>query len=110
MGSLLRPDISFFGEPVSSEFGRLSGEDLRKCDLLIVMGTTLQVYPVAGIVNEVPKLAPRLLINKERVGPWRSSAGLEGDCSTCSYRDVFFEGNCDSGAKMLGQLLGWQTL
>jgi NAD-dependent SIR2 family protein deacetylase len=108
--ALLRPDLAFFGEPVSSDFGRLSGEDLCKCDLLIVMGTTLQVYPVAGIVNQVPKLAPRLLINKERVGPWRSSAGLEGDCNTASYRDVFFEGTCDAGAAQLGQLLGYQAL
>lgn len=72
------------------------------------MGTTLQVYPVAGIVNEVPKLAPRLLINKERVGPWKSSSGIEGDCNTSSYRDVFFEGACDDGAVQLCGLLGWQ--
>merc|ERR1711982_24256 len=98
------------GEPISPEFFRLSGEDLRKCDLLIVMGTTLKVYPVAGIVNDVPQLAPRLLINKERVGPWRSSAGFEGDCNTSSYRDVFFEGTCDAAAMQLGQLLGWQDL
>jgi NAD-dependent deacetylase sirtuin 2 len=108
--ALLRPAIVFFGEQISPDFMRLSGEDLRKCDVFIVMGTTLSVYPVASIVNEVPKLAPRLLINKERVGPWRSAAGYEGDCNTSSYRDVFFGGACDDGAMQLAQLLGWNDL
>lgn len=108
--SFLRPDLAFFGEPISSDFMRRSGEDLHKCDLLMVMGTTLQVYPVAGIVNQVPKVAPRLLINKERAGPWKSSAGFEGDCNTSSYRDVFYEGACDEGSEQLLQLLGWQDL
>ena len=42
-------------------------KDEDKCDLLIVMGTSLQVAPVNKIPNSVPRSTPRLLINREQV-------------------------------------------
>lgn len=66
------------------------------------MGTSLNVYPVAGLVKQVKPLVPRLLINRERVGHWRDS-GTPGE----NYRDVCWEGDCDEGAEELRKLLGW---
>ena len=101
-GALLRPAIVFFGEPLPALFHRCSGEDLASCDLLLVIGTALSVYPVAGLVNRVPALTPRLLINREAVGPWREAVG-----NPENFRDVFFEGECDEGAAHLARELSW---
>lgn len=100
-GALVRPDIVFFGEPLPAAFGLHSSKDLWDCDLLIVMGTALSVYPVAGLVNQVRPLTPRLLVNRDAVGPWRAAPGEAG------YRDVFFQGECDAGAEELAVQLGW---
>eukprot|EP00440_Ansanella_granifera_P053911 gb/GFBE01058446.1/.p1 GENE.gb/GFBE01058446.1/~~gb/GFBE01058446.1/.p1 ORF type:complete len:697 (+),score=103.81 gb/GFBE01058446.1/:1-2091(+) len=102
-GGVLRPDVVFFGEPMPGTFACQSGLDMESCDLLLVIGTTLSVYPVAGLVNRVPALTPRLLLNREAVGPWRGS-----ESNPENYRDVMWQGDCDAGAVELAKLLGWQ--
>jgi NAD-dependent SIR2 family protein deacetylase len=44
----------FFGEPLADRFARLAAQDLSRCELLVVMGTSLVVYPFAGLVKMVP--------------------------------------------------------
>jgi NAD-dependent SIR2 family protein deacetylase len=102
-GALLRPDIVFFGEPLPKEFSQRSGEDMDACDLLIVIGTALSVYPVAGLVSRVSQLTPRLLLNKEAVGVWRAC-----ESNAENYRDVLWKGDCDAGAEELARELGVQ--
>ena len=51
-GAILKPDIVFFGESLSEEFHTLMEEDRHLCDLLIVMGSSLKVRPVALIPSE----------------------------------------------------------
>ncbi|VDM62151.1 unnamed protein product [Angiostrongylus costaricensis] len=53
-------------------------QDFPKCDLLLIMGTSLVVQPFANLVNEV---------------------GL---------MDVFWGGSCDDGCKRLAELLDWE--
>ena len=36
------------------------------------MGTSLAVHPFAGLVNEVPRGTPRLLVNRDRVGSFHA--------------------------------------
>lgn len=48
---LIKPDIVFFGEMLSDEFDRKLLEDREEVDLLIVMGTSLRVSPVAQITS-----------------------------------------------------------
>lgn len=43
-------------------------EDFPKCDLLLVVGTSLQVQPFASLISKVPPTCPRVLINREEVG------------------------------------------
>lgn len=97
-GALLRPDIVFYEEPPT--LGSQWEQDLKACDLLIVIGTSLAVKPVNSIVDKVSRWTPRLLINNKAVGPWK-------DCHKDNYRDVFWEGTCDDGADTLMNLLGW---
>jgi NAD-dependent deacetylase sirtuin 2 len=66
--SVLRPNVVFFGEGLPAEFTDHQAADFGCCDLLIVMGTSLKVYPFAGLTNQVTNLTPRLLFNLEPVG------------------------------------------
>jgi NAD-dependent deacetylase sirtuin 1 len=45
----LKPDIVFFGEGLPEIYHQSINEDKSKCDLLIVIGSSLKVKPVANI-------------------------------------------------------------
>ncbi|KAK6348637.1 Sir2 histone deacetylase Hst2 [Orbilia javanica] len=92
---LVKPDIVFFGEPLPPEFSA-SMQELDDVDLAIVMGTSLQVYPFAGLPPRVPHGPPRLLLNKEKVG----EIGSRRD-------DVVFLKECDEGVRILCKEIGW---
>ncbi len=46
---ILKPDIVFFGEGLPEIYHKSISEDKLKCDLLIVIGSSLKVKPVANI-------------------------------------------------------------
>jgi len=48
-GSQLRPHIVWFGEPVPAFDEAIS--IVQQADILVVIGTSLEVYPAAGLVN-----------------------------------------------------------
>ena len=48
-GSHLRPDIVFFGE--TPYYIEECAELISECDVLVVIGTSLQVYPAAGLID-----------------------------------------------------------
>jgi NAD-dependent SIR2 family protein deacetylase len=82
---LVKPTIVFFAEVMPNRFGQLIHSDVASCDLVIVLGTSLQVAPVASVPNWVKSGVPRLLINREKVGTFQGSFPS----------DVFLEGDCD---------------
>lgn len=49
-GGILRPDIVLYEEPLEESVIRAAVDALRKADLLIVGGTSLNVYPAAGLL------------------------------------------------------------
>uniref|UniRef100_A0A493TLU3 NAD-dependent protein deacetylase sirtuin-2 n=1 Tax=Anas platyrhynchos platyrhynchos TaxID=8840 RepID=A0A493TLU3_ANAPP len=111
---VVKPDIVFFGESLPSRFFTLLQSDFQKVDLLLIMGTSLQVQPFASLVSRVPASTPRLLINKEKTGqsdPLMSlmgfGCGMDFD-SDKAYRDVAWLGDCDQGCLELAELLGWK--
>ncbi|XP_028857518.1 NAD-dependent protein deacetylase sirtuin-2 isoform X1 [Denticeps clupeoides] len=112
--SLVKPDIVFFGENLPARFFTSMKKDFPLCDLLIIMGTSLQVQPFASLVSRVPKSTPRLLINMEKTGESDFVAGLLGFGggmdfdSDKAYRDVAQLGTCDEGCLALADLLGWK--
>ncbi|XP_076837196.1 NAD-dependent protein deacetylase sirtuin-2 [Brachyhypopomus gauderio] len=113
--SLVKPDIVFFGEGLPSRFFTSMKNDFPSCDLLIIMGTSLQVQPFASLVGRVPNSCPRLLINMEKTGQSDFVAGLLGFGggmdfdSDKAYRDVAYINTCDDGCLALAELLGWKT-
>ncbi|KAF0301188.1 NAD-dependent protein deacetylase sirtuin-1 [Amphibalanus amphitrite] len=50
--SIMKPDIVFFGEGLPDEFHRSMELDRERCDLLIIIGSSLKVRPVALIPSE----------------------------------------------------------
>ncbi|MXQ96145.1 hypothetical protein E5288_WYG020255 [Bos mutus] len=66
--SVVKPDIVFFGENLPARFFSCMQSDFLKVDLLIIMGTSLQVQPFASLIGKAPLSTPRLLINKEKTG------------------------------------------
>ncbi len=68
-GSQLRPFIVWFGEAVP-EIER-AAEISMQADIYVVIGTSLNVYPAAGLVQYVPAEAPIYLIDPKEV-PWSS--------------------------------------
>jgi len=97
-GSLVKPDIVFFGEEMPARFVELIDGDVDRCDLLLVLGTSLMVMPVAGIPSWVGRDCPRVLLNREAVG---------GIGTRYAGRDLFLRGDCDDTVRRLCDLAGW---
>jgi len=102
----VKPDIVFFGESLPERFFSCLKSDFGKCDLLIIIGTSLTVQPFASLIERVGENCPRLLINMEKSGT--GSGGLMFD-KAANYRDVALLGDCDSGCRKLAEKLGWET-
>lgn len=74
-GGMIRPDVVLYGE-------MLNEDDLRRaiglsmdCDLMVVAGTSLVVYPVAGLVNYLGRKAKLVIINRDET-PYDGRADL----------------------------------
>ncbi|NXY00078.1 SIR3 deacetylase, partial [Centropus bengalensis] len=94
---LIKPDIVFFGEELPQRF-LLHLADFPMAELLFVIGTSLEVEPFASLAGATRSSVPRILINRDLVGPfaWRPR---------CS--DVAQLGDVVSGVQKLVELLGW---
>lgn len=64
-GSLLRPFIVFFGENVPMMEAAIT--ETQKADIFVVIGTSLNVYPAAGLLNYVAPGTPVYVIDPDRV-------------------------------------------
>ena len=62
-GSQLRPHIVWFGEavPMMDEAVSITAT----ADIFIVIGTSMVVYPAAGLINDVPDKAEKYIIDKK---------------------------------------------
>lgn len=73
-GGLIRPDIVFYGEALNDHVTDAAIRAIMDCDLLIVGGTSLTVYPAAGLLN-YRKSGKLVLINRDET-PFDSRADL----------------------------------
>jgi len=64
-GQQLRPHIVWFGEDVPKLTE--AQEIIKKCDILIIVGTSLNVYPAAGLRFACPETAKKHLIDPNAV-------------------------------------------
>lgn len=62
-GAQLRPHIVWFEEPVPMM--EQAGVLTRSADIFMIVGTSLAVYPAAGLVNYAPFDAPKFVVDKK---------------------------------------------
>ncbi|MEO6229202.1 MAG: Sir2 family NAD-dependent protein deacetylase [Ferruginibacter sp.] len=62
-GAQLRPHIVWFGEevPMMEKAARV----MQTCDYFVVIGTSLQVYPAASLLQFAPQAMPKFIIDKK---------------------------------------------
>jgi NAD-dependent deacetylase len=60
-GSQLRPHIVWFGEAVPMMDKAI--QEVRKADIFIVVGTSLQVYPAAGLIDYVSDTSSKYIVD-----------------------------------------------
>ncbi|EKM82003.1 hypothetical protein AGABI1DRAFT_126352 [Agaricus bisporus var. burnettii JB137-S8] len=109
---IMKPDITFFGEKLDDQFDHALIEDRNQVDLLIVIGTSLKVSPVAEIIckdsyimrkynliprdlDHIPHSVPQILINKtpiRHINP-----------------DIILLGDADAIILYLCEELGWEV-
>lgn len=68
---------SIIGLP--DEYHTVMATDKDKCDLLIVIGSSLKVRPVAHIPSSIPASVPQILINREQLHHLKFDVELLGD-------------------------------
>jgi NAD-dependent SIR2 family protein deacetylase len=92
--AVMKPDIVFFRESLPSSYTATLMQDLKVADLFIVMGSSLQVQPVAGVLAMLPPALPAVLINRELVAKEHKF-------------DVELLGSCDHVVTTLESKLNW---
>ena len=80
-GGLKKPDVVMFGEPIPPRALREADRFARECDVALVVGTSAQVYPAAGI----PATA-------KQHGAFVIETNIEKTALTATVTDVFLEG------------------
>lgn len=90
-GYQLRPYIVWFGEAVPMMDKAV--EICNQADILLVVGTSLQVYPAAGLVNYVPNGIPIYVIDKKIPD------------SISNLNVISYQENASTGVKKLVDLL-----
>ena len=82
-GSLLRPWIVWFGEAVPNFEEAI--KIAEQADIFVVIGTSLQVYPAAGLINYVPQHADIYVIDPKEVA-------IKGNKNTTVITEVASKG------------------
>lgn len=68
-GELVKPDVVLFGEQLTPDF-EAAQRAVSQCDLLFVLGTSLTVWPVAGLVPQARAAGARLVIANRDPTPY----------------------------------------
>ncbi|OHT05260.1 NAD-dependent protein deacetylase sirtuin-2 [Tritrichomonas foetus] len=124
---VIKPNVVLFGEDLPIKFQTYRKKDFKKCDLLIVIGSSLKVSPFCDSIALAHRNVPRLLLNKEIVATYdevlrrttdpcgnsvvyekSKGKGLFKFGHKLNQRDVFYGGDCQETVKELIIKLGWE--
>jgi NAD-dependent deacetylase len=79
-GEIIRPCVVLFGEMLDDHDFLEAEYKINNADLILVLGTSLTVYPFSGLVNYSDESIPLVVINKESPPVLRRNVTfLEGD-------------------------------
>ncbi len=73
-GGIIKPDVVLYGESLDGDVLRAAVAELSRADLLIVGGTSMSVYPAAGLVSYFG--GDRTVVINKTPTPFDASAGL----------------------------------
>lgn len=73
-GGIIKPDVVLYEESLDDDVVSEAVREIRSCDTLIVAGTSLTVYPAAGMINYF-RGGKLVLINRDST-PYDSQADL----------------------------------
>lgn len=95
LGSQLRPHVVWFGEavPMIEYAARLCSE----ADVFVLVGTSLAVYPAAGLIDFAPAVTPKYIIDPKTpdVGRYKNVIKIEKQATDgilALLNDPFFTG------------------
>lgn len=74
-GDLLKPGVVLFGEMLPPAFGEAASE-VDQSDLLLVLGSSLEVFPVADLVPRAHRAGARVVLLNRDPGPYDAEADL----------------------------------
>lgn len=74
-GQLIRPEVVLFGEQLPAEIIEAE-EELTRADLLLVLGSSLGVYPVASLVPHFQETGGKVAIINRDATPYDRKADL----------------------------------
>ncbi len=67
-GGLIKPDVVLYGESLDEQVLTGAVTAIYNCDLLIVGGTSLSVYPAAGLIRYLDRKAKLCIVNLSATG------------------------------------------
>lgn len=73
---ILKPDVVFFGEALPAEVLENATKHAERCDLLIVIGSSLVVYPAASIPFHAKRAGAKLVIINYDATPYDELASM----------------------------------
>lgn len=119
---VLKPEITFFGELLDDRVSTSVTKDRLEADLLLVIGTSLKVSPVAEIPGFLPSHIPQVVINKTALkkkalrsnkhkqkttkGTETTTADTDTADATRAF-DLTLLGDCDEIVEQICELAGW---
>ena len=76
-GKPLKPDVVLFEEPLPMDSWKKAEEEASRADLMIVIGSSLEVYPACTIPQSAVQRGCRLIINNLSSTPLDSLATVQ---------------------------------
>jgi NAD-dependent deacetylase len=80
-GAILKPDVVMFGELLPAGAIEEASRLVRRAGLLLVIGSSLEVYPVAGLLEDARGSGTRIAIVNRGSTPFDDVADLKIDAS-----------------------------
>ena len=79
-GAIIKPDVVLYGEPLDGDTLTMAVEAVRHASVLIIGGTSLNVYPIAALPNYFIG-GTKIIINKE-------ATSYDSECDYVLHEDI----------------------
>lgn len=80
-GGEIRPRIVLYDEPIPASAAQAAVQAVRQADLVVIVGTSMRVYPFAGLLDYVPQATPIIVVNQEPLSLSRPTLDYVGDAT-----------------------------